>query len=279
MYLRPTSLDEAVRMLAETGGTILSGGTDLYPALVDKPLPERVIDLSAVTALRGISVGEAEIRIGGRTTWTDIVRADLPPAFAGLKAAAREVGSIQIQNAGTIGGNLCNGSPAADGVPPLLALGAEVELLSVQGVRRLPVGAFITGNRRTEKRCDEVLSAVIVPRRFERAEAVFLKLGARKYMVISIVMVAINVLRDASRRVVHARVAVGSASAVAQRLRTLEAKLEGAAPSIPLSSLVAAEDVAPLAPIDDIRASATYRFEAAATLVKRGLEALATGHA
>jgi CO/xanthine dehydrogenase FAD-binding subunit len=274
MYLRPTSLDEAVRMLAETGGTILSGGTDLYPALVDRPLPERVIDLSRVAGLRGIATGETEIRIGGRTTWTDIVAADLPPAFAGLKAAAREVGSIQIQNAGTVAGNLCNASPAADGVPPLLALEAEIELASTAGTRRMPLAAFITGNRQTNKRADEVLSAVIVPRRHEGAASVFLKLGARKYLVISIVMVAINMARDANGRVAHARVAVGSASAVAQRLPALEAKLEAAAPSTRLSSLVAADDLGPLAPIDDVRASASYRMDAVATLVQRGLEAL-----
>src|SRR6185312_12387938 len=108
----------------------------------------RVVDLSALATLRGIRFERDHIRIGGRTTWTDIIRADLPPAFAGLQAAAREVGSVQIQNSGTIAGNLCNASPAADGVPPLVAFDAEVELISQRGTRRLPLAQFITGNRR-----------------------------------------------------------------------------------------------------------------------------------
>jgi CO/xanthine dehydrogenase FAD-binding subunit len=270
MFLRPTSLDEAVRALSG-GGVILSGGTDLYPSWVDKPLPKRVVDLSALATLRGIRFERDHIRIGGRTTWTDIVRADLPPAFAGLQAAAREVGSVQIQNTGTIAGNLCNASPAADGVPPLLALDAEVELVSQRETRRLPLGRFITGNRRTELRPGEILSAVLVPRRHETGRAAFLKLGARRYLVISIVMVAVNLTRSADGRVTHARIAVGAASVVAQRLIGLEARLEAAPAGVPAPSLVDEADLASLRPIDDVRATAVYRVDAAAALIRRAL--------
>lgn len=270
-YLRPETLDEAVRALAE-GGVLLAGGTDLFPAWVDRPAPARVIDLGAVAELKGISVGPREIRIGGRTTWDEIARADLPPAFAALKAAAREVGSVQVQNAGTIAGNLCNASPAADGVPPLLALDAEVELVSADSRRRLPLSAFITGNRRTERRRDEVLAAVIVPRAHEEARSAFLKLGARRYLVISIVMVAANVERAADGRIAHARVAVGAASAAAARLTALEGKLVAAEPGTRASALVVPEDFAPLSPIDDVRATAAYRRDVALTLVRRTLD-------
>ena len=275
MFLRPTSLDEAVRALSG-GGVLLSGGTDFYPALVDRPVPEAVIDLSAVDSLRGIRTTSDEIRIGGRTTWTDIIGADLPPAFAALRAAAREVGSVQIQNTGTVAGNLCNASPAADGVSPLLALEAEIELTSLHGVRRLPLGDFIKGNRITDRRSGEILSAVIVPRRHDAARSVFLKLGARRYLVISIAMVAINLARTADGRVAHARIAVGSASAVARRLTGLEAKLESAPPGMPAATLVADADLAFLSPIDDVRATAAYRRDAAATLIRRAL-AIAEG--
>ncbi len=273
MFLQPTSLAEALSALAKHGGVLLAGGTDLYPAWVDKSPPASVIDLAAVRELRGIHVGDEEIRIGGGTSWSEIARADLPPAFTALKAAAREVGSVQIQNAGTIAGNLCNASPAADGVPPLLALEAEVELASIAGKRRLPLAAFITGNRRTERRREEILTAIVVRRRHESSRSAFLKLGARSYLVISIVMVAANLKRGAEGRIIHARVVVGAASAVALRLEALERKLETAPASVRASSLVTAEDLVRLTPIDDVRATGDYRRDAALTLVRRALDA------
>src|SRR4029077_16016992 len=105
-------------------------------------------DISALGELRGVSTEANYIRVGGLTTWSDIIRTPLPRCFDALKSAAREVGSVQIQNRGTVAGNLCNASPAADGVPPLLALDAEVELVSKVGVRRMPLADFIVGNRK-----------------------------------------------------------------------------------------------------------------------------------
>ena len=147
------------------------------------------------------------------------------------KAAAREIGSVQIQNRGTVAGNLCNASPAADGVPPLLALDAEVELFSLSGVRRMPLAQFITGNRKTMRRSGEILAAVLIPRNIEAAASAFLKLGARKYLVISISMVAVVLQRDSASRVSEARIAVGSCSATARRLNELEKELVGRAGS------------------------------------------------
>src|SRR6202035_3905975 len=127
------------------------------------------------------------IRIGGLTTWTEIVRTPMPRCFDALKSAAREIGGIQIQNRGTVAGNLCNASPAADSVPPLLALDAEVELVSAAGPRRMPLAEFIVGNRKTARQPNEILSQILVPRTVENAASTFLKLGARRYLVISIV--------------------------------------------------------------------------------------------
>ncbi len=273
MYFRPTTLDEAVDTLSRHGGQILSGGTDFFPALGDRPISSPVIDISGVAELRGVSMGTDEIRIGGLTTWTEILRAPLPSCFDALKAAAREVGSVQIQNRGTVAGNLCNASPAADGVPPLLVLDAEVELASQAGSRRLSLAQFLVGNRKTVRRADEVLSAVIVPRGLDDARSAFLKLGSRRYLVISIVMVAAVVRADAEGRIAQARVAVGSCSAVAQRLVELEEGLVGTKAESGFSNLVAAGHMARLAPIDDVRATADYRRDAALTLVRRALEA------
>ncbi len=273
LYFRPGTLDEAVHVLAAHGGQILSGGTDFYPALGDRPLPVSVVDVSGISEIKGIAVEADYIRIGGLTTWSQVIATPLPRCFDALKSAAREIGSIQIQNRATVAGNLCNASPAADSVPPLLALDAEVELASVAGSRRLPLADFIVGNRKTLRRPDEVLSAVVVPRHLDDPASAFVKLGARRYLVISIAMVAAIVRVETDGSVAEARVAVGSCSATAQRLTTLETALVGAPARIGLGMLVLPEHLVPLSPIDDVRATASYRSDAARTLIGRALDA------
>jgi CO/xanthine dehydrogenase FAD-binding subunit len=277
LYLKPKTLDEAVSVLASSGGQILAGGTDFYPALGDRLPQGSVVDITALAEIRGISLGPDYIRIGGLTTWTEVLRAPLPRCFDALKAAAREVGSVQIQNRGTVAGNLCNASPAADGVPPLLALDAEVELVSATGRRRMPLAKFIAGNRKTLRRPDEILAAVFLPRRMESAASAFLKLGARRYLVISISMVAAVVEQEAGR-VVEAHVAVGSCSAQAQRLNDLEHDLVGVPAIMGIGATVRAAHLSALSPIDDVRATAAYRRDASLTLVQRALEACAESH-
>jgi CO/xanthine dehydrogenase FAD-binding subunit len=274
-YLRPSVLDDALRARAAGPCAVLAGGTDFYPARVGRAVDEDVLDLTAVEALRGIAETREGLRIGALVTWSDLVAAPLPPCFDALKLAAREVGGVQIQNAGTVAGNLCNASPAADGVPPLLALGAEVELASVRGLRRLPLGAFILGNRRTACAADELVTAVLAPQWGERARSTFLKLGARRYLVISIAMVAVTVETDAQGAIARCGIAVGACSAVAQRLPALEAALAGRRLAPGIGAMVAPAHLAPLTPIDDVRATAGYRADAAATLVARALEKLA----
>jgi CO/xanthine dehydrogenase FAD-binding subunit len=270
-WTRPSTLSEALASLAEKPVVLLAGGTDFYPARVGKPLDEDVLDVTAIEGLSRIERSNGVWRIPCRVTWSDVISADLPPAFDGLKAAAREVGGVQIQNAGTLAGNICNASPAADGIPPLLALDASVELASVRGHRVLKLAEFVLGNRKTARAPDELLTAILVPDRPARAK--FLKLGARKYLVISIVMVAANVETD-GKTVANARVAVGACSAAATRLPELEAALEGA-PLSDMAKLATAAHLTPLTPIDDVRGTAVYRNEAALVLVKRALEALA----
>jgi len=253
---------------------ILAGGTDYYPALRDRPASEDTLDLTRIAELRGITTTADGWRIGATTTWTDIVRARLPACFDGLQAAAREVGSVQIQNAGTIAGNFCNASPAADGVPPLLTLDAEVEIASVNGRRLLPLSAFITGVRRTALQPDEIVTAVLIPH--QQAHSDFLKLGARKYLVISIAMVAAALEIDDGGRIVKARVAVGACSPVACRLAALEADLVGAT-AADLTAIVGPSHLAGLSPIDDVRADGGYRLQAVEELVRRVLVTAAAG--
>jgi CO/xanthine dehydrogenase FAD-binding subunit len=270
LFSRPATLQDAVERLG-AGARILAGGTDLLAATEAASLPGEVIDVSGVAELRGITREGEAIRIGGATTWAEIVGAALPPAFDALKAAAREVGAIQIQNRATIAGNLCNASPAADGVPPLLALDAEVEMASRRGVRRLALSEFIAGPRRTRLAADEIVTAVLCPALPATMRSAFLKLGARRYLVISIVMVAVAL--DVERGVVReARVAVGACSPVAMRLAAAERRLAGRPAVGRLSEALQAEDFAALAPIGDLRASADYRRAAALTLTRRATE-------
>ena len=251
----------------------MAGGTDFYPALGERLPQGTVVDITALREIRGIAVETDYFRIGGLTTWTEVIRTPLPLCFDALKAAAREIGSVQIQNRGTVAGNLCNASPAADGVPPLLALDALVELTSKAAVRRVPLGQFIAGNRRTVRRPDEILSAVLVPRTMDRAASAFVKLGARRYLVISISMVAALVARDQSGRVQTARVAVGSCSVSALRLYDLESALVGLPAQPGIGKAVSEDHLSVLSPIGDVRATADYRRDASLTLVRRALEA------
>lgn len=272
MYARPQTVEEAFALLSGASARIVCGGTDVFPAHAGRTISHPVVDLSAIGALRGIIEDTAAFRIGGATTWTSIIEANLPKAFDGLKAAAREVGSVQIQNRGTIAGNLCNASPAADGVPPLLALDASVELCSSRGMRVMPVSSFVIGYRKTALAPGEILSAIIVPKPDASAGSAFVKLGARRYLVISVVMAAAVITRDDRGAITKAAVAVGAASPVAQRLPGLERDLIGMEASRLPSSMIALKHLNSLSPITDVRATANYRLEAARIILGEALD-------
>ena len=281
---RPATLDEALDMLAAGDATPLAGGTDIYPAVAQaeawaEPAPARLgggdlVDLGGLAELRGIAERDSAYELGAGVTWSELIAAALPPCFDGLKLAAREVGGRQIQNQGTLAGNLCNASPAADGVPALLALDAQVRLQSRNGTRALPLSDFITGVRETALRPDEIMTAILVPKLPEAARAGFLKLGARRYLVISIAMVSAVVVPTSDGRVEDLRVAVGACSAVARCLPALEARAVSQ-PLAALATLPTADDVSDLTPISDARADADYRREAALVLTRRVLAGLA----
>ena len=145
-----------------------------------------------------------------------MIAAPLPPAFDALKAAAAEVGSVQIQNAATVAGNLCNASPTADGVPPLLTLDAEVEVWSAHTKRRMPLAAFLVGPRQTALHPTELVAAIHVPKASGAGQSAFFKLGARKYLVISIAMVAVRI-SVVNGNLRAAAIAMGSCAPVARR--------------------------------------------------------------
>lgn len=280
-YLRPLELSDALAALGDGGPggapwTVVAGATDHYPARVGRPSVDDVLDVSAIARLRGVEPVHGGWRIGALATWAELAEADLPSLFDGLRAAALTIGGRQIQARGTVVGNVCNASPAADGMPNLLALDAQVELSSRNGARIVPIGSFVLGNRRTARRADELVTGLFVPEALPatHVRSTFEKLGSRAYLVISIAMVAAVAEIDDAGRVARARVAVGACSEVATRLTTLEADVQGA-PAIEVAASlperVQPEHLAPLRPIDDVRGSAAYRREAALELVRRAL--------
>ncbi len=280
-YLRPRALLPALDALGSSlpdgpQWVVIAGATDHFPARVGRTLDEDVLDVTGLDQLRGIIEVDGGWRIGALTTWTDLVEAPLPPLFDGLKQAARAIGGPQIQARATIAGNVCNASPAADGLPNLLAMDAEVELASARGTRRVSVAEFVVGNRRTVRTADELVTAILVPAPLPNTSvrAAFEKLGSRAYLVISIAMVAAIAEVDREGRIARARVAVGACSEVAQRLPELEAALAGAPADRVLATVgevVLPEHFEHLRPIDDVRGTAAYRREAAIELVRRAL--------
>jgi len=271
-YQSPKTVSEAVACLANDKWTVLSGGTDFYPRLAEQQPVGNILDVSQLLGLRDINKREdGSWSIGACVTWTDIIQANLPKAFDGLKAAAREVGSIQIQNRATVVGNICNASPAADGVPPLLTLDAVVEISSSTGQRSVPLQDFLLGNRETVLQKQELVTAITIPKSAVDGISSFIKLGTRKYLVISISMVAARLVLDTQNTILDAAVCVGSCSAVAMRLPTLEQYLAGQVLCQKTCDVITSTHLQDLSPIDDVRATRTYRQAASLELVKRSV--------
>ena len=255
---RPRALDEALRIRAEhPEAQPIQGGTDVMVELTfGDERPPALLDLSELTELRGVAEDGDGLRLGAALTYTEAMRAPVARRLPALAEAARTVGSPQIRNRGTIGGNLGTGSPAGDALPPLLAERAEVELTSVRGMRTLPLGEFLLGVKRTALAADELVTAVHV--RPSGGAQTFAKVGPRNAMVIAICSLAVVVDTAAG----EVRAAFGSAAVTATLV------------TVPLSAAADLPDrVARAAkPIDDVRASAAYRRHALRVLAGRALE-------
>ena len=269
MYYRPDKINEALDSLSREKLTIAAGCTDLLPSTQQDNLGDNILDISGIKSLRNIDFENGFRRIGSGVTWTDIIENNnLPNCYDMLKECSLQIGSQQIQNLGTIGGNLCNASPAADGVPCLLSLDASIELLSVNGKRVLKLEDFIKGSRKTELQNNEILSAILIPKEAEIGRSSFLKLGARKYLVISIAMIAckLNLEKDIISDIA---ISVGSCSAVAKRIKSLENLLIGKSIKDELTTIILNYNYKNyLSPINDIRGTNTYRLKASKVLVK-----------
>lgn len=271
MYYRPENINDAITTLSKEELTIAAGCTDLFPTTQEDSLGSNILDISAIKSLKSITIEKEFRRIGSGVTWTDLENEELPNCYDMLKECSLQVGSRQIQNLGTIGGNLCNASPAADGVPCLLSLDASVELISTNGKRILKLDDFIKGSRNTELKKNEILSAILIPEKAERGHSSFVKLGARKYLVISIAMVACKINLDGDI-ISDIAISIGSCSAVARRLGELENTLIGKNVNSDLTQDIYNFDYKNhISPINDIRGTDAYRLEVAKVLVKNSI--------
>ena len=255
---RPRTLVDALRLRAEhPDARPIQGGTDVMVELnFGHSRPAALLDLSEVPELRGWSRDDGVLRLGAGLTYTEAMASTLAPLLPALAEASRTVGSPQIRNRGTIGGNLGTASPAGDALPPLLAERAHVKLDSVRGSRVLPLEEFLLGVKRTALEPDELVTAVRV--RPSGGAQTFMKVGPRNAMVIAICSLAVVVDTEAG----EARAAFGSAAVTARRVTVPLAE----AASLPERVAEAA------APIDDVRATAAYRSHALRVLTGRALE-------
>jgi CO/xanthine dehydrogenase FAD-binding subunit len=253
--LTPRSLDEALRAkAAHHGAWPVQGGTDVLVALnFDRTRPEALLNLNEVPELTGWSRANGTLRLGSGLTYTEAMRGELAELLPALAEASRTVGSPQIRNRGTIGGNLGTASPAGDALPPLVVEGAQVECASVRGTRLVPVAEFVTGVKRNALEPDELITAVLVEP--TGAPQTFMKVGPRNAMVIAVVSLAVSAGDEL-------RASFGSASPTPVLVT---------APRDEVGTF--AELVAEAAsPIDDVRGSGRYRRHALRVLTERALQ-------
>ncbi len=233
---------------------VVQGGTDVLVALnFDRARPAALLNLNEVAELRGVERHDGSLRLGAGLTYAELERAPLRDDLRSLAEASRTVGSPQIRNRGTIGGNLGTASPAGDAIPPLVVEGAEVECTSVRGTRRVPVTEFVTGVKRTVLEPDELITAVWVTP--SRSPQTFMKVGPRNAMVIAVCSLALSAGDEL-------RASFGSASPRPLLVTAPREDADGFAEAV----------AAAAAPIDDVRGSARYRRHALRVLAERALK-------
>ena len=269
----PTDLDGALAALANGGGeTVLpiAGGTNLIVDIrAKRERPDRMVGLGEVDELLGMEFGPERISIGGRTTVSDLLRSpEIAREAPSLIEAARLFGGLMVRNTGTVAGNIASGSPAADLVPPLLTLDAELTLASASATRTLALDDYYLGYKQDARRPDELITRISWPRLPENSANTFYKLARRKGDAITVTGVAVT-LSVADGTCTRARIALASVAPVVRRVKEAEAVLEGQALTPALIDEAAEAAAHTCTPIDDIRASAGYRRHTVEALTRR----------
>lgn len=270
-YHQPESLEDAFRLKKSIPESLyISGGTDLMVRIKKREMrPQALISLRSIPGLSGIE-NDKMVRIGAMTVVSELAKNPvLQGRYPVLVQAANALGSVQIRNVATIGGNLCNGSPAADLAPPLLVLQAKIQIQNGQTTRELPLDKFFLGPGETDLSQGEILTDILLESPKKNTKAIFLKKG-RTGMDLAVASTAVLITTDEGR-CREARVAVGSVASTPLRLSSVENILEGNSLSKELldeAQKLAAESVSP---ISDVRASADYRCHLTVVLVRRAL--------
>lgn len=269
----PGDLAGALHALAGAGDAAtvaIAGGTNLIVDMrAKRERPDRVVGLGKVGELRGMDFGADRISIGGGTTVTDLLQSpDVAGAAPSLVDSARLFAGLMVRNTATVAGNIACGSPAADLVPPLLSLDADVTLASTAGTRTLPLDEYFLGYKRSVRRPDELITRISWPRLPSPSVNTFYKLARRKGDAITVTGVALT-LAAAGGVCTRARIALGAVAPIVFRAREAEAILENRALTPVLIDEAAAAAVAASSPIDDVRASADYRRHTVGALTRR----------
>ena len=274
-YMAPKTSEELVGMLAEYGdrARVLAGGTDLINWIAEKIVtPEVVIDLNALEAVQGIhyEVGKG-LRIGAAVKIEDIERSDIiKEKYYSLFQATGQIGSPQVRAMASIGGNSCNASPCADTPPPLVTFGATVNLVGKNGSREMLLEDFIQGNRQTAIAPDEFLESFMVPEPWPNSASRYETIALRAAQEIDIASMAVNLSMDASSgNIADVRIAMGAVAAMPKSAIGAEAILKGQKPGDGLIEKAAVSCSEESQPIDDLRASATYRRHVIGVLATR----------
>jgi CO/xanthine dehydrogenase FAD-binding subunit len=275
-YHKATSIEDAIAQRAATGARVLAGGTDLIAQMkAGQRAPEHIIDVKSVPELTGVSLSATgELVIGAaasarRLAGDDVIRA----RHQGLHEALGMIGSLQIQNRASLGGNICNAAPSADSVPPLLCDEAEAEIIGGGGKRRrIPLIEIFAGPGRTTLGDDELLAQVILPKPDARSAGAYIRFTPRREMDIAVVGAAARLSLDGEGRITKARVALASVAPTPVRARAAEAYLEGSAISDELFADAARAARGDASPISDTRGSAAYRKDLIAVMVERALK-------
>jgi len=277
-YAAPTTVDEATRTLAEhPDARVFAGATDLIPQIrAGRPEPGLVIDLKRIDRLTAISEGDAHWTIGAATPTAKLTANDsFSMTFPGLSEAAGLIGSDQIQNRSSLGGNLCNGAPAADSVPALIANGVRAVVASANGERTMPVGDVVTGPGSTSLAADEFIVEFEVDKPPRQTSDAYLRMTPRTEMDIAVVGAGARLTLDDSGRCTDATIVLGAVAPTAVRVPDAEAALVGHAIDNDVLSAVAAAASAACNPIDDKRGTIDYRTQVAGVLAKRAVLAAA----
>jgi len=271
---RPEALSGALELLdALADCRPIAGGTDLLLFLRDGTIRARhLIDVTGIEEMRGISLEGGEIRIGAATPLSEVASSELVAEIVpALTEAVFQIGSVQTRNQGTIGGNICNASPAADSAPPLLVLDARLDVSSKAGGRTIPVGELFAGPKLNSLEESELVTAIRIPEPPEGSGASFLKLGRRRGSTLSVVNAAAYVELDGGR-CSAARLALGAIAATPIRVAPAEGLLVWKKPTKAVVEGAASACRECVSPVDDIRGSAVYRRDMSAVLMRRAIK-------